>query len=227
MSDDLIKIIGSIVSGLIGYILGYIISRRKDKDDFSIALFQEYRTVANELETILKDLLSLSFVSSNYSDSQLNKIAEELSAFYFKNYLILPQTVLEEIQCLYTCLHHKGRRMFKTGKDELGNIVQRQLTKEEEQKYLMKDSSIMLRADEDVLRRFYKKYPDRLPDTFLKFQARHLLTVMHDCWNIKNIHEWKKRLSKDTIAQRERKQQWKKWLKYNHWKSIFSKKHKK
>ena len=68
---------------------------------------------------------------------------------------------------------------------------------------MLKESSLMLRTDEEVIRRFYHIHKDKLSDTFLKIQARHVITIMHDSWNIDNIHEWKNILTKETIAQKE------------------------
>ena len=208
---------------IIGYFIGYIVARKKRKDTFSVALFQEYRDVADELENILKDLLSLSFKPKYYPASQLKDIADKLSAFYFRYYIILPQAVLEEIQCLYTCLHYNGERMYMVGKDEFGNKVQRQIKRPEQFVFLLKDTSIMMRTSEKAIIKLYKSNPQKLEDSYLNFQARHVLTVVHDCWNAKKIFSWHNDLSKDTIVQRERKYFWKRIFKLAYWKQIVKK----
>jgi hypothetical protein len=214
-----VAIIG--VSGtIIGYFIGYIVARKKRKDIFSVALFQEYRDVADELENILKDLLSLSFIPKYYPASQLKDIADKLSAFYFKNYMILPQPVLEEIQCLYTCLHHNGKRMYVVGRDEYGNKVQKEIRKPQQFEYLLKDTSIMMRTSERAIRILYKDHPEKLKGSYLNFQARHVNTVMHDCWNAKKIFNWHNNLSKDTIAKKERKTMLRRIFKMAYWKQI-------
>lgn len=45
----------------------------------------------------------------------------------------------------------------------------------------------------------YQKY-GRLPRyVYLRCHARHVITVMHECWNIHNVQKWRKRLKKKTI----------------------------
>lgn len=215
-----IAVIG-LLGTIAGYFIGYIVARKKGKDDVSVSLFQEYRDVAGELESILQDLLSLSFLPKHYSESQLKIIADNLSAFYFKNYMILPQAVLEEMQCLYTCLHHNGKRMYMVGRDEFGNKVQREIKKPNQFEYLLKDTSIMMRTSERAIRILYKNHPEKLKDAYLNFQARHVITVMHDCWNIKRIYTWKKDLTKDTIVQKERKMYLRRIFKLAYWKRVF------
>ena len=68
---------------------------------------------------------------------------------------------------------------------------------------LIKDSFLTHRTHKKVILRFHKLYPERLPDLFLRYQARHLVTVLSESWNIKNIHNWKSILGKETIAKKE------------------------
>lgn len=181
-------------------ILGYRYFRKQEEDKISITLFAEYEKRAQELAIILQDLLTLSFVPSNYTDEQIDEISKNLSLFYFKYYLTLPSPVLCEIQCLFTCLYHRGKHLYGSVKDESGINRIRCLQRQYEYERLIKDSSILLKHDEDVIRRFYETHKDRLPDNYIKFQARHVITVIHDSWNINNLHEWKKCLTKETIA---------------------------
>ena len=210
MIDIIISNIGDLIiaiCGLLGIVvtstLGYQYFRKKGKDHFCEDLFREYEKRSQELAMILRDLLSLSFVPSNYSDTQLEAIAKELSLFYFKYYLTLPTPVLHEIQCLFICLHYKGKHLYSYDRDLSGNDILIALKGEKEQEFMIKESSLMLRVDEEVIRRFYHIHKDKLSDTFLKIKARHVITIMHDSWNIDNIHEWKNILTKETIAQKE------------------------
>ena len=129
----------------------------------------------------------------------------DLSLFYFKHYLLLPQKVLEEIYCLNACLYHQGKFGFMMASEKTGKPLLRRRKSTEEKMQLAKNASVFLRGEETVLERFYNKHIDRQPDTILKCQARNVMTAVHDCWNISNIHEWKQQLSKQTIAQLEEK----------------------
>ena len=146
----------------------------------------------------------MSFSLSNYTDEQLNKIREDLSYFYFKYYLILPQKVLEEIYCLHACLYHKGRYGF-TIEHKIGTKpTLRKLKSIEEKKQFMKNATIIMRSDDDILIRFYLQNKERISDSIIKCQARNVITAFHDCWNIQNLYDWRNQLAKKTIAQIEK-----------------------
>jgi len=188
-----------------GGIIGLLFYLQKRKMIFSETLFSEYKNISQELVEILQDLLSLSFIPSKYTDEQLCEISENLSAFYFKYYLVLPQTVLLEIQSLYSSIYRKGDCMFLPVYDKKMKIyVQRKLSSEKEQIDFIKDTSLVLRNSVESIIRFYKIHPERIADTFLKCQARHVITVLDREWNLKNMHKWSKHTRKTTLCKRER-----------------------
>ena len=204
-TDLLVAIIGllsALVGSILGCTLGYSFSKRKSKDEFNANLFFEYQNIVQELVSILQGILSLSFYPIKHTKEELKSVEENLSSFYFKYYLILPQPVLEEIQCLHLCLHYNGHRIFMPIKGLSGNTI-KYLNKKEELECLIKDSFLTHRTHKKVILRFHKLYPERLPDLFLRYQARHLVTVLSESWNIKNIHNWKSILGKETIAKKE------------------------
>lgn len=203
-ADLICSLIGAFLGS--GGVIGFFFYRRKRRAEYDETLFAEYKSIAQELVEILKDLLSLSFIPNNYSDKQLNEIAENLSHFYYKYYLVLPQSVLREIQCLHSCLHRKGERLFDYYKDEKSQFyVQRWIRDEKKQIEFMKDTSIMLRSNVNAILRLYRKHPDRIHDTFLKCQARHVIIVLDREWNIKDMHKWSIRRKKQTLYMQEKK----------------------
>ncbi|MBR1878885.1 MAG: hypothetical protein IJ814_07800 [Paludibacteraceae bacterium] len=186
--------------------IGLFFYLQKRKAEYNETLFIEYKNIAQELADILKDLLTLSFIPSNYTDKQLDDIAQDLSAFYYKYYLILPQAVLLEIQSLYSCLHHKGRFLFIPIMDKNEHVyVQRPLRMKNDQIKFIKDASLILRYNVKVIDRFYKKFKERKADTFLKCQARHVIVVLDREWNLKDMHKWAELRTKQTLYMQENK----------------------
>ena len=78
------------------------------------------------------------------------------------------------------------------------------LDKKEELESLVKDSFLTHRTDKEAILRFHELYPERTADIFLRYQARHLITVLNENWNIEKLHSWKNTLGKETIAKREK-----------------------
>lgn len=117
-------------------------------------------------------------------------------------------------------MRHNGKRMYVVGRDEYGNKVQKEIRKPQQFEYLLKDTSIMMRTSERAIRILYKDHPEKLKGSYLNFQARHVITVMHDCWNAKKIFNWHNNLSKDTIEQKERKTMLRRIFKMAYWKQI-------
>ena len=143
------------------------------------------------------------FYPIKHTKEELKSVEENLSSFYFKYYLILPQSVLEEIQCLHLCLHYNGHRIFMPVRGSSGNTI-KHLDKKEELESLVKDSFLTHRTDKKAILRFHELYPERTADIFLRYQARHLITVLNENWNIEKLHSWKNTLGKETIAKREK-----------------------
>lgn len=203
MTNHSLDILIPVITAFLGAITAYLFSRRKNTDDFSATLFAEYRHIAQELAEILTDLHLQSLMPQEFSVKECKEIDNELGVFLYKYYLVLPQQVIEEINCLHECLLCKGNRLFIIKQKNGVPIVQPRNNDEVQQ--LIEDVAIVTtgKTFADLYQR-YKKLPNSI---YLKCQARHVLTVMHDCWNLSNIHEWKKRLPKETIAQRKRRLQ--------------------
>ena len=206
MEQYFIELIFTLVGAILGSggVIGIFFYLQKRKAKYNETLFIEYKNIAQELANILKDLLTLSFIPSNYTDKQLDSIEQDLSAFYYKYYLVLPQSVLLEIHCLCSCLHHRGRRLFIPIMDKDEHIyVQRHLKRKNDQIKFIKDASLILRYNEKVIDRFYMKFKDRKEDTFLKCQARHVIVVLDREWNLKNMHKWAELRTKRTLYMQE------------------------
>ncbi|MBQ7489561.1 MAG: hypothetical protein IJT51_03475 [Bacteroidales bacterium] len=202
MENHIIQFVCSLCGSILGSsgILGLYYFLRKRKALFSETLFWEYKNIAQELANTLQDLLPLSLHPKNYTNEQCEKIDNELAKFFFKYYLILPQAVLEEINCLHACLLDKGgRRLFMVDKKERFPTLRPRKT-EEEVDDLIDDVAIV--KSEKSLSEMYKKY-QKLPRYIcIKCQARHVITVLQRYWSIKDLHLWSLQLSKTTLAQR-------------------------
>ena len=192
-----------IVGAILGACLSYVFFRRKSRDGFSATLFMEYKNIAQELAVIFKELQLQSLMPLAVNKGVCDKIDKDLAVFLYKYYLVLPQAVIEEINCLHECLLSDGNSIFMVKQENGLPEIQKRITDEDVKDLLESVALIQVKGRSlfDIYKR-YKKLPNSI---FLKCQARHVIFVMHDCWNLSNIYEWKKQLTKMTIAQRKTK----------------------
>lgn len=193
------------VTGLVtGSALGYCVFRLQQKNNYSAELFNEYKLKTQELAVILEDLLTLSMLPRHYSTEYCRNVDKELSKYFFKYYLDIPQEVLEEINCLHACLQCRGKYLFMV--DKTGGIpVLRPRRTTKELNDLFNDVALIMTWNLDG----QKKIPRSI---VLRCQARHVITVMHNCWKYKEIHKWPKKLPKRTVLQLEKSNKHKHFL---------------
>lgn len=178
-------IVLTITSAISGAAVGYGIYRLKHRNNYSAQLYNEYKQMAQELAAILEDLLTLSMRPQKYSHEFCMALDKELSRFYFKYYLVLPQSVLEEMGCLHACLQTEGKYFFMVEKTKEPHVLRRCETAQEINN-LFTDIAL-------TKTRTYEKYT-RIPNYInLKCQARHVIIVMQDCWSSKDFHRWQKK----------------------------------
>lgn len=205
MENYLIELFCTLIGATLGSsgIIGLYFYLEKRKANFSEVLFLEYKNISEELAAAMQDLLLLSLSDGSYSQNKCNEIDRELGKIFFKHYLVLPQSVLEEINCLHECLMCAGKKVFmiKVINNE-PHVCERET--EEEMRQLFEDVAIVTK--DKTIFQIYKKYKDckqSIPmrrSVFLKCQARQVLTVLDREWQLKDIHNWSEKLGKNTIA---------------------------
>lgn len=186
-------VLSGIIISVTGVVFGLIVFKEKQRDNYSAKLFNDYKQMAQELATILEDLLTLSMLPRDYSIEYCRSVDNELSKYFFKYYLLLPQHVLEEINCLHSCLQCRGKYFYMI--DRKGDVpVLRQCKTTKEFNDLFTDVALI----ETKLLDRYDLIPRHLA---LRCQARHVITVMHNCWDYKVYHKWQRKLPKRTVFQ--------------------------
>lgn len=192
-----VSAIGCILGGggLVG--LWFFIQKRRIK--LGETLFLEYKNIAQELAIVLEDLLSLSLNPQYYSYKKCMEIDKALSSFFFKYYLVLPQDVLLEINCLHACLNDTENRLFIVDKREKLPLL-RPRTSDEEIVSLLNDVALVKKGR--GLSDIYLEYHILPRYMFLKCQARHVITILGRSWNMRDLYSWSNNLSKHTLAER-------------------------
>lgn len=192
-----ISIIGSILCVALGSILGYYYFRKQEQDKFNMSLYVEYQKLSQELADLLHIFLPLTLRPTHYTEKMCTETDTALSAFMFRNYLTLPQTVLEEINCMHACLQTKGAKIFIVDRSKPIPLI-RQCVGEKETISFFREVTIF--RTKTNLAEIYMKYK-RVPNYLaLRCQARHLIATMQDCWQYTDMHSWKEQMQKKTLA---------------------------
>ncbi len=179
--------------------MGYFFFRKESKDKFRETLFTEYKNIAQELSGVLKDVLYLSLIPESFPIEKCKEIDRALSDFAFRHLLVLPQEVLQEINCLHVCLVCGGHNSYMIKAEDDIPILKPRNT-EEEIKELLENVAFV--TTQRTLFDIYKKYKKLPNSVYLKCQARHLMMVVNKCWNMSLFYEWDKYLPKKTIGMR-------------------------
>lgn len=178
--------------------MGFLFFIQKRRVQLSESLLLEYKAIAKELAIVLDELLPLSLYPHYYSQEKCKEIDKALSKFFFQYYLVLPQEVLEEINCMHACLIDKENRLYIVDKNESIPTLRPRVTADEIVSLL---DEVALVKRERSLSEIYLEY-NKLPRyVYLKCQARHVITILSKSWNMRDLYEWSKNLNKHTIAE--------------------------
>lgn len=196
LSQLVISAIGCIIGG--GGLVGLWFFAQKRKIKLGETLILEYKKIAQELAVVLEELLPLSLDPHYYSLEKCKDIDNALSSFFFKYYLLLPQEVLEEINCLHACLNDKENRLYIVDKNEELPTL-RPMNSDKEIGALL-DEVALVKRDKSLSDIYleYKKLPRYIK---LKCQARHVITILSEAWNMRDLYNWSKGLNKQTLAE--------------------------
>lgn len=195
----ILEIMGTLVGIVLGAVLAYLFSRKGSMDDLNKTLLTEYKNISQELAEILKDILTLSLKPEKISAEKCKEIDISLGDFVFRHFLVLPQPVLEEINCLHVCLTCGGKKAYIV-KHEGSLPVLQPRASDDDIKNILEDVAIV--TTRRTLFDIYKKYGKLPQSVILKCQARHVMIVMNEHWNLSRFNEWAKSLPKTTIAKR-------------------------
>lgn len=199
MNTYILELLGTLLGLILGGVMGYYLSRRKSKDEFRASLFAEYRKIAQELATILKDVLQLSLIPEKITAEKCNEIDKALGDFVFKYFLVLPQDVLQEINCLHVCLVCGGTKTFVVKKMKGKPVLLPRATDRDVKNLL---DGVALVTTKKSLFDIYKEYGKLPKSVLLKCQARHVMVVMNNKWKPSKIYKWERILPKKTLDRR-------------------------
>lgn len=189
----------SVVGVLIGIILGHIFDIRKankrENFEYNLSIYNEYKRVSAEIIEAVTPLTSLGLKPRGLSSEQLSVSSKNISELYFKYYTYLPQIVLNEMNCLHSCLQSRGRRIFCIKDKKILDC------EKNDAKELFRDTAIVGEKKEikDVIE---SHSLEELSESLkINIQARRVIRVVAAIFEGRTIEQWNTILKKETLLQ--------------------------
>lgn len=191
----------SAVGVLVGIVLGHIFDIRKaDKKhntEYNISVYSEYKKVSAEIIEAITPLTSLSLRPRGFSSEQLLTWRKNISELYFKYYTYLPQVVLNEINCLHSCLQSEGRKIFCI-KD--GNKIT--VCEKSDAIELFEDTALVGGERDRIVEMIESRSLEELSESLkINLQARRVIRVVAAIFEDRTIEQWNTILKKETLLQ--------------------------
>lgn len=205
MNESILLALIGVFSALLGTILGACLSyyfnvrkMYKNKNaDYCMNIFEIYNRAASEIIQLLTPMVSLSLRTKYISCKQMEEWKKELSDIYFKYYIYLPQDVLNEINCLHSCLQTNGKKIFYVedkyrikpcGKNEVINLFE--------------DTALIGGERERIINIVNVYSAERFKVSLkINLQARRVIRIIAKNFEDKTIDSWSAFLKKETIYQ--------------------------
>lgn len=158
-------------------------------------VFDIYRNISDEIVRKLTPMTSLDLRHKRIPPRKIQKWKKEVSDLYFNSYVYLPQEILNELNCLHTCLHTGGKNMYKVvDKHKIVKCTNRDVVK------FIAEVAI-IESKKSQLERMLKLYDiDNFPVSFkINFQVRRVIGTINKTFEDFKVDRWHTMLKKETL----------------------------
>lgn len=202
---ELINVLSPIVCLVLGTFIGYVLDIRKNykmkHTDYNMTIFDIYRGASAEIIKELTPLVSLSLKHRGFTAEQLNEWRKIISELYFKHYTYLPQIVLNEMNCLHSCIQSGGKDVFCIKNDNEIKICA-----EEDVIDLFDDTALVGSERKRIKELIYEYSIEQLSESLkINLQARRVIRIVAAIFEDKTINDWDTILKKETLLQVRKK----------------------
>lgn len=198
---ELISALSSVLLLVLGAFIGYVFDVRKNykkkHTDYNMTIFDIYRGVSAEIIEELTPLASLSLRPRGFTAEQLDEWRKKISELYFKHYTYLPQVVLNEMNCLHSCIQSGGKNLYCI---KNGNEIK--ICTEEDAVDLFDDTALV-GSERKRIKDMIDEYTiERLSESLkINLQARRVIRMVAAIFEDKTINDWDTILKKETLLQ--------------------------
>lgn len=198
---ELINVLSPVVCLVLGAFIGYVLDIRKNykkkHSDYNMTIFDIYRDASAEIIEELTPLVSLSLKPRGFTVEQLDEWRKKISELYFKHYTYLPQVVLNEMNCLHSCIQSGGKDLYC-----IKNENEIKICTEEDAVDLFDDTALV-GSERKRIKELIEVYSiERLSESLkINLQARRVIRMVAAIFEDKSINDWDTILKKETLLQ--------------------------
>lgn len=198
---ELINLLSNVLYLLLGAFIGYVLDIRKNHKkkhaDYNMIIFDIYKSASAEIIESITPLASLSLKPRGFTIEQLEEWRKKISELYFKHYTYLPQIVLNEMNCLHSCIQTGGKDLYCIKNENEIKIC----TKEDVVDLF--DDTALVGGERERIGKLIDEYSiDRLSESLkINLQARRVIRIVSAIFEDKTINDWNTILKKETLLQ--------------------------
>ena len=198
---ELINVLSPVVCLVLGAFIGYVLDIRKNHKkkhaDYNMIIFDIYKSASAEIIETITPLASLSLKPRGFTIEQLEEWRKKISELYFKHYTYLPQIVLNEMNCLHSCIQTGGKDLYCIKNENEIKIC----TKEDVVDLF--DDTALVGGERERIGKLIDEYSvDRLSESLkINLQARRVIRIVSAIFEDKTINDWNTILKKETLLQ--------------------------
>lgn len=198
---ELINVLSPVACLVLGAFIGYVLDIRKNYKkkhaDYNMTIFDIYKDVSAEIIEELTPLVSLSLRPRGFTAEQLDEWRKKISELYFKHYTYLPQVVLNEMNCLHSCIQSGGKDLYCIKNGNEISIC----TKDEAIDLF--DDTALVGSERERIKDLIDKYTiGRFSESLkINLQARRVVRMVAAIFEDKTINDWDTILKKETLLQ--------------------------
>lgn len=198
---ELINVLSPVVCLVLGAFIGYVLDIRKNHKkkhaDYNMIIFDIYKSASAEIIESITPLASLSLKPRGFTGEQLEEWRKKISELYFKHYTYLPQIVLNEMNCLHSCIQTGGKDLYCIKNENEIKIC----TKEDVVDLF--DDTALVGGERERIGKLIDEYSiDRLSESLkINLQARRVIRIVSAIFEDKTINDWNAILKKETLLQ--------------------------
>lgn len=198
---ELINVLSPVVCLVLGAFIGYVLDIRKNHKkkhaDYNMIIFDIYKSASAEIIETITPLASLSLKPRGFTIEQLEEWRKKISELYFKHYTYLPQIVLNEMNCLHSCIQTGGKDLYCIKNENEIKIC----TKEDVVDLF--DDTALVGGERERIGKLIDEYSiDRFSESLkINLQARRVIRIVSAIFEDKTINDWNTILKKETLLQ--------------------------